>query len=53
MGIGGASLDCIKIGGKTDVLCVKMIQRQSLLCDVNPQFTRAFRGFLLWRLFVF
>ena len=50
---GCASLDCIKIGGKTDVLCVKMIQRQSLLCDVNPQFTRAFRGFLLWRLFVF
>ena len=51
--LGGAALDCIKIRGKTDVLCVKMIQRELLLCDANPQFTRAFRDFLFWELFVF
>jgi len=36
-----------------DVLCVKMIQRKFPLRDANPQSTRAFRGFLLWKLFDF
>ena len=36
-----------------DVLCVKMIRRKFPLRDANPQSTRAFRGFLLWKLFDF
>ena len=33
-----------------DVLCVKMIQRLSLLYVVKPQYTRAFRDFSVWKL---
>ena len=32
-----------------EIQCVKMIQRKSLLCSVNPQFTRAFRDFPVWK----
>ena len=36
MGIGGASLDCIKIGGKTDVLRSDLIQCNDGVRVVRP-----------------